>query len=348
MHRRRRGGRDRQHLRSGDAARQGPRARHRAQGRACGGRARDRGFRRGLGGLAPAALGGARGGLPPGGGPARRPLALDPRGGDDAQPVEDRLPGRDRRGLRGDRLLALQRRVHGPDLRGAARLLARGLEPDGVPAARGLRLRGHAVQLHGDRREPLVEPRADGRRRALEAGLDRRLLVVLDDEAARGGRPAARRDQPRLRQRRRDRRPGPGERAPRRRPLHRLDRGLPLDLEDGRPEHRPLPQLPAHRRRDRRQGLHRRPPERGRRGGRDSDPARLVRVPGPEVLGSLARVRAREPLARAARAAGRGGRDDQDGRRQRLLELHGRRDRREVVRTAEGGDRARARRTTPR
>ena len=35
------------------------------------------------------------------------------------------------------------------------------------------------------------EPGADGRRRALEAGLDGGALVVLDDEAARGGGPAA-------------------------------------------------------------------------------------------------------------------------------------------------------------
>ena len=39
------------------------------------------------------------------------------------------------------------------------------------------------------------EPGADGRRRALEAGLDRRALVVLDAEAARGGGPAAGRRQ---------------------------------------------------------------------------------------------------------------------------------------------------------
>ena len=39
---------------------------------------------------------------------------------DDARPVEDRAPGRDRRRLRADRLLALQRRVHDADLRGAA------------------------------------------------------------------------------------------------------------------------------------------------------------------------------------------------------------------------------------
>ena len=40
------------------------------------------------------------------------------------------------------------------DLRGAAGLLAGRLEPDGVPPARGLRLRDQPVQLHRDRREP--------------------------------------------------------------------------------------------------------------------------------------------------------------------------------------------------
>ena len=141
------------------------------------------------------------------------------------------------------------------------------------------------------------------------------LSSLLDAEAARGGRPAAGRRQLPARQRRRGRRPRAGERAPRRDPLHRLDRGLPLDLEDRRREHRPLPQLPAHRRRDRRQGLHRRAPERRRGRPRDGDPARLVRVPGPEVLGGLARLRALEPLAGAEGAAGRGGRHDHDGRR---------------------------------
>ena len=70
-------------------------------------------------------------------------------------------------------------------------------------------------------------------------------------------------------------------------------------------QHRRLPQLPAHRRRDRRQGLHRRPPLRRRRRGGDRDRARLVRVPGPEVLGRVARLRAVEPVAGAARAARR-------------------------------------------
>ena len=109
--------------------------------------------------------------------------------------------------------------------------------------------------------------------------------------------------------------------------------------QDRRREHEQLPQLPAHRRRDRRQGLHRRAPLRRPRRGRDGDRARLVRVPGPEVLGRLAGLRAVEPLAGAARAARRGGRDDPDGRRRRLRELHGRRDRRELVRDAARRDR---------
>ena len=69
-------------------------------------------------------------------------------------------------------------------------------------------------------------------------------------------------------------------------------------------------------------------PSAERRRARDRDRARLVRVPGPEVLGRVARLRAVEPLAGAARAAPGAGRDDQGRRRRGLLELHGRRDRR--------------------
>ena len=72
---------------------------------------------------------------------------------------------------------------------------------------------------------------------------------------------------------------------------------------------------------------------------RDRDRPRLVRVPGPEVLGRLARVRAVEPLAGAARAARRPGRRAEGRRRRRLRQLHGRRDRLRLVRDAEGGDR---------
>ena len=43
------------------------------------------------------------------------------------------------------------------------------LEPDRPPAARGLRLRDHAVQLHRDRRQPADRAGADGQHRGLEA-----------------------------------------------------------------------------------------------------------------------------------------------------------------------------------
>ena len=126
----------------------------------------------------------------------------------------------------------------------------------------------------------------DGQRRPVEAGRAGRALGLVRAQAARGGGAAARRDQPRVRRRARDR-PGRAHRPrPRRRQLHRLGRGVPGDLAHDRREHRPLPQLPPHRRRDRRQGLHRRPRERRPRCAGDLDRARRVRVPGPEVLGA--------------------------------------------------------------
>ena len=144
--------------------------------------------------------------LPASGRAARGPMALDTQRGDDAGPVEDGASGRDRRRLRAHRLLPVQRAVHAPDLRRAADLRAGHVEPDGVPPARRIRLCGHAVQLHGDRREPPRQRGADGQHGRVEARLDRCVLGALPDEALRSGRPAARRDQPRLRIGCRDRR----------------------------------------------------------------------------------------------------------------------------------------------
>ena len=160
---------------------------------------------------------------------------------------------------------------------GAADLVAGRLEPARVPPARGLRLRGLAVQLHGDRRQPDELGRADGQHRRLEAGGDGDALGVLPDAALPGGRAARRRDQPRLRHRRDDRRRGarqpatsPASTSPARRPSSTGCGGRSA-ANIG-----PLPQLPAHRRRDRRQGLHRRPPVRRprRRSRRRSSAAR--------------------------------------------------------------------------
>ena len=58
---------------------------------------------------------GACGCLPQSRGPARHHLARDVECRDDARPVEDGVSGGDRRGVRADRLLALQSRLRGRD-----------------------------------------------------------------------------------------------------------------------------------------------------------------------------------------------------------------------------------------
>ncbi len=264
----------------------------------------------------------------------RRAVAPDAQRRDDAQPVQDGAPGRDRRRLRDVRLPPLQRRVPRPHLRGAADLVARRLEPARVPAAGGVRLRREPVQLHDDRHQPDHLPGADGQHRDLEAGVDRGPVGPLRARAARGSRPAAGRDQPRVRLGRRDRRCRAAQPGARRHPLHGLDARLPEHVAHGRREHRELPRLPAPRRRDRRQGLHPRPPLRRPRRGRDGDRARLVRVPGAEVLRLVAALHPVEPLAAGARPAADGRLVDRDGRRARLHQLHGRGHRRRLVRDA--------------
>ena len=93
------------------------------------------------------------------------------------------------------------------DLRGAADLLAGRLEPDGVPAARGLRLRGHALQLHRDRAATCPRaPALMGNTVVWKPASTAMLSAYYVHAALRGGRAAAGRDQPRLRPRRRDRR----------------------------------------------------------------------------------------------------------------------------------------------
>ena len=128
-----------------------------------------------------------------GGRPAGRPVAPAAQRRDHAGPVEDRVPGGDRRRLRAHRLLALQRALRARHPRGAAdRELPRHLEPHRPPPARGLRLRDHAVQLHRDRRQPADRSGADGQHRDLEAVADPAGRRAPDDGAARGGRDAAR------------------------------------------------------------------------------------------------------------------------------------------------------------
>ncbi|CAA9230659.1 MAG: Delta-1-pyrroline-5-carboxylate dehydrogenase, partial [uncultured Blastococcus sp.] len=304
------------HLRAGHARRR-PGRRPRGQG--------------GGAGLAGAVLRRPRRGVPQGRGPAGRAVAPEAQRRHDAGAEQDRLPGRDRRGLRADRLLALQRALRPADHGRAAGVRARRLEPGRPPTARGLRLRDHAVQLHRHRRQPAHRPGAHGQHRRLEALADAAVRRPSHDAAAGGRGPAAGRDQPGHRRRHPGVGGGPGRPRPGRHPLHRVHAGVPAAVADGGGEHRLLPRLPAHRRRDRRQGLRRRARLGRRRRAADRARPRRLRVPGPEVLGGLPRLR---PAQRLVPAQGRPGRDHRvavDGRRHGLLELHGRGHRPQVV-----------------
>ena len=90
-------------------------------------------------------------------------------------------------------LLALQRPLRRAAVRRAARVLAGHVEPPRAPAARRLRLRDHAVQLHLDRRQPADGPGAHGQHQPVEAGLDLGAVELLPDEAVRGGGATGRR-----------------------------------------------------------------------------------------------------------------------------------------------------------
>ena len=195
--------------------------------------------------------------------------------------------------MRAHRLLAVQRALRPPDPPGAAaRQLPRAVEPQRLPVPRGFRLRHHAVQLHGDRRQPPDRAGAHGQHRRVEAVALTAACGPADDGAPRGGGDAAGRHQPRRGSRSRGVGGGPGSPGVRRPALHRLDGGLPGAVARDRAEPHDLPALPADRRRDRWQGLHPRAPECGpRRAAHRDDPGRL-RVPGAEVLRGLPGLRA--------------------------------------------------------
>ena len=198
------------------------------------------------------------------------------------------LSGRDRRGVRADRLLALQRRLLRRTLRGAA-----GLSRPGVWNRLEYRpLEGFVFAVTPFNFTAIAgnlptAPALMGNTVRLEAG-STAVLSALLRHAGCSRRPACRRASSTSS-------PAPratiGERAcSRARDLagvhftgstavfHSMWKTVGDNI--GR-----LPQLSAARRRDRRQGLHLRPPlgRPGRAG--DGDRARRVRVPGPEVLG---------------------------------------------------------------
>ena len=67
---------------------------------------------------------------------------------------QDRVPGRDRLGVRADRLLALQRLLRARRSTPSSRVSRRATGTAWSTGPRRLRLRGDAVQLHLDRRQP--------------------------------------------------------------------------------------------------------------------------------------------------------------------------------------------------
>ena len=91
-------------------------------------------------------------------------------------------------------------------------------------------------------------------------------------------------------------------------PLHRVDADVPAPVAGGRREPAELPHLPPAGRRDRRQGLHPRPPVGGPGCVAHGHGPRRLRVPGPEVLGRLTRLR---PALAVEEDQGRPGLDHQ-------------------------------------
>ena len=130
--------------------------------------------------------------------PARRPTCWPGRGGTtlnaatDARPVEVGAAGGDRRGLRADRLPAVQRGLRPPALRRAADLVARRVEPDGLPAAGGLRLAITPFNFTAIAGNLPTAAGADGQRRRLEAVADPAVRRALHHAAAGGGRACRR------------------------------------------------------------------------------------------------------------------------------------------------------------
>ncbi len=190
--------------------------------------------------------------------PPRRPVARPRQRGHDARPEQDRAPGRDRRGRRAHRLLALQRPLRGSPRGRAADLPAGRVEPHG--AARRSRASCWRSHRSTSPRSPATCPTApalmgntvvwkpattqqlaaSALMQVLEAaGLPPGVINMVTGHS--GGVAQGRPPPPR----------------PRRHPLHRLHRHVPLHLVDGQRQPRRLSHLPAAGRRDGRQGLRR-------------------------------------------------------------------------------------------
>ena len=118
------------------------------------------------------------------------PWRPDYQRGHHAGPIQDRLPGGDRRSLRIGRLLALQCLLHDADHGRAAHLRAGDVESGRVQTAGGFCVCGHALQLHIDRSQPAHGPGHGRQCGAVETRIQRRVLGLLHLQTIAGGRCA--------------------------------------------------------------------------------------------------------------------------------------------------------------
>ena len=286
----------------------------------------------------PGTTGRARRGRARGDSAARRGAAVGavarhPQRGDDAEPVEDGAPGRDRCRLRADRLLAVQRGLHAADLRGAADLAqgtwnrlgtarsrascsrsARSTSPRSAAISTSPALMGNTV---------IWKPATTA---ALSAYYVMRILQAagLPDGVINlvygPGSPSGTR---------------PSQAGSRRDPLHGstpVFQGMWRTVGENIDRYRSYPRLV------------------GETGGKDfivahpsaeADAVATAILRGSfeyqaEMLRRVARVPPEEPLERRPRPARRGGASHSGRRRDGLRELHGGRDRRRVVSHAGG------------
>ena len=234
-------------------------------------------------------------------------MAADAQRGDDARPVEDRVPGGDRCGVASSSTSGASTSRFAQELYREQPISTHGTwNQSDYRGLEGLRLRGHAVQLHRHRRQPAGGAGADGLHGGVEAGVERDAQRALHHEAARGRGPAAGRHQLRARRRR----GGLDRRARssrlRRHSLHRIDRRLqrhvaarrrrtsastaPIRASSARPAARTSSSCTPSA-----------DPQEVAVGAR----ARRVRVPGTEVLGGEPRLRAEVAVAGRARSDAR-------------------------------------------
>ena len=291
----------------------------------------------GAGGVGRDAVGGPRRGVPPRRRPAGRALARDAQRRHHARPVEDRLPGGDRRGLRADRLLRFN--AHFAQELYAEQPISspRHVEQGRVPAARRASCsRSRRSTSPPSRGNLPTAPGADGQHGDLEARGDGRCYSAYFLASCSRRRGCRRASSTSCRAR------GGHDRR-------RRARRIPTSPASTSPARRPCSSSCGDRRREHRTATAAIRGSWARRAARTSS----SRTPRPtrrrsrrRIVRGASNTRARSARPRAASTSpSRCGRrsataaaamavDHQDRRRPRLPQLHGRGDRRQGIQTA--------------